>query len=709
MGSGNLLGQVIEGDIEALVGWVVGDNGEILDENNDVVSRVSVLEEASIPAASYLSPVSQGGTPSYEQPLQTQHARKAPNRHQFATPPSDSGILFGFFNSDLVDQRVNFHGGASAYIDDYFRWRASRSAEENIRKIQEEDIPRIEAWAQRTGSSFSVEKTQLIHITRKKSEHDKGFVIMQGTTIRPSVTAKLLGVIFDQELRWKQHVQQVVKRATKVTIAMCGLRHLRPAQMRQLYQACVTPVVDYASTVWHNPRRDKTHLRVLGTVQRTALIRILSAFKTVATPTLEVESHVLPTRLRLKKRAQEVVTRLCTLPRNHPTHSALERAKRRSENIKASPIFPLAETIKTMDLRRLNAIETIDPRPLIPWTPPVFEEIRIDSDRDKASEDAKALASVPNTVVYSDASENQDHQGAAAVILDHNGNIMVSKQSSIGPKTHWSIHTAELIGIYLALELIKTHSPGGEEGTVLLPPKRTIICDSQSALKAIANPSNRAGQHIVHAIFKIAKDLKSLGVSVRLQWIPGHCNNLGNDTADRLAKEAVGLEKSHPFQHLSSREKQFYRDNIFTEWQNEWKDSSKGKHLRQIDAKLPSRHTRRLYDTLPRNRAYLLTQLRTGHSWLATHAKLHRFRDDDKCVCGGKETVVHVLIDCPRLRELRQKLREKIENSFNNISSMLGGEGKEVLNAVLDFAEASRRFYSRVPVRARTEDASQSE
>jgi superfamily II DNA helicase RecQ len=37
------------------------------------------------------------------------------------------------------------------------------------------------------------------------------------------------------------------------------------------------------------------------------------------------------------------------------------------------------------------------------------------------------------------------------------------------------------------------------------------------------------------------------------------------------------------------------------------------------------------------------------------------------------------------------------------------GEGKEVLNAVLDFAEASRRFYSRVPVTTRTEDASQSE
>lgn len=33
-----------------------------------------------------------------------------------------SPILFAFFNSDLVDQRVTYHGGASAFIDDYFRW-----------------------------------------------------------------------------------------------------------------------------------------------------------------------------------------------------------------------------------------------------------------------------------------------------------------------------------------------------------------------------------------------------------------------------------------------------------------------------------------------------------------------------------------------------------------------------------------------------------
>ena len=134
-----------------------------------------------------------------------------------------SPILFAFFNSDLVDQRVTFHGGASAFIDDYFRWRVGRSTEENLAKIQSEDIPRIEAWARRTGSCFAAEKTELIHLTRKKDEQLQGQVIMNGKAIKPSPTAKLLGVTFDQELRWKEHVQQAIKRATKVTIALGGL------------------------------------------------------------------------------------------------------------------------------------------------------------------------------------------------------------------------------------------------------------------------------------------------------------------------------------------------------------------------------------------------------------------------------------------------------------------------------------------------------
>jgi len=142
---------------------------------------------------------------------------------------------------------------------------------------------------------------------------------MERKSINASPTAKLLGVVFGQEMRWKQHVQQAVKRATKTNIAMRGLRHLHPAQMRQLYQACVTPKLDYASTVWHNPFKDKAHLITINSVQRTALIRILSAFRTVATQSLEVEAHIPPTRLRLNEGTERHLQPLHTYRRTPNT------------------------------------------------------------------------------------------------------------------------------------------------------------------------------------------------------------------------------------------------------------------------------------------------------------------------------------------------------------------------------------------------------
>jgi ribonuclease HI len=623
-----------------------------------------------------------------------------------------SPIPFGFFNSDLVDQPVDYHGGASAFIDDYFRWRVSTSAEENLKTIQEEDIPRIEAWARRTGSSFAAEKTELIHLTRSRKEQATGQIIMNGKVIKSSDSAKLLGVIFDKELRWKEHVQQAIKRATKVNIALGGLRHLRPEQMRQLYQACVTPVVDYASTIWHNPLRDRTHLRLLGTVQRTALLRVLSAFRTVSTLALEVESNMLPTRLRLKQRGQIVAASLSTLPESHPVHGVIKRARIRSTHIGTGSRFPLAETMRTMDLARLQALEKIDPTPLAPWRTPAFTEIDIEPDREKAKENASARQKAASVTVFSDASGQQSHLGAAAVALDQDGNITQSRQISVGSMEYWSVYAAELMAIYYAISLVYQISQTKQEALGTGREPATILTDSMSALQAIANSWNKSGQRIIQAILQSARELNTRGIPLRLQWVPGHCNDPGNDTADRLAKEAVGPDKLHPFQHLLSREKGYIRRKIREEWGQEWKTSKKGGHLRQIDATLPSIRTRRMYGSLPRSRAYLLTQLRTGHSWLATHGKRYGLQESDKCECGAKETVVHVLVDCPRLKDLRNILRRKIGSAFNNISDMLGGgtQGKEgrlneaaqdssILAAVLDFAEASERFRSRGPER----------
>ncbi|THC88350.1 hypothetical protein EYZ11_012209 [Aspergillus tanneri] len=98
----------------------------------------------------------------------------------------------------------------------------------------------------------------------------------------------------------------------------------------------------------------------------TSLIRTLLAFRTVATTTLEVEAHVLPTHLCLRQRAQNTIARLHTLPRDHPIWSAISRAQKRRNNT------------------GLNELKTIDPTPLPPWRAEPLAEIEVESDRETA-------------------------------------------------------------------------------------------------------------------------------------------------------------------------------------------------------------------------------------------------------------------------------------------------------------------------------------
>jgi hypothetical protein len=172
----------------------------------------------------------------------------------------------------------------------------------------------------------------------------------------------------------------------------------------------------------------------------------------------------------------------------------------------------------------------------------------------------------------------------------------------------------------------------------------------------------------------MAEKLRTQQVKLRLLWIPRHSGIPGNDAANKLAKAAVSPKETHKFRRYFSTQKRQDRKRMLAGWKKEWHSTDKGKHLRRVDDGLPAKRMQRLYSPRQWNRAYLLVQLRTGDSWLATYAKICSFYEEAKCKCRARETVVHVLVDCARLREIRQQLRNKIGDTFNSIAGMLGGK-----------------------------------
>ena|SRR5579871_119330 len=173
-----------------------------------------------------------------------------------------------------------------------------------------------------------------------------------------------------------------------------------------------------------------------------------------------------------------------------------------------------------------------------------------------------------------------------------------------------------------------------------------------------------------------------------------------------------GLTKNYEARRPLVAQKREHREALIHEWRQEWQASKNGQYLKRIHEGLPSKRVLRLHNGMSRHQTYFFTQLRLGHNWLSFSAKARRLSDDDKCECGAIETVVHVIVDCPKLSELRRELRTKVGDSFNSVARMLGGwqknaQGKATqwpinragLNAVIEFAEKSQRFWSRTSQR----------
>lgn len=121
---------------------------------------------------------------------------------------------------------------------------------------------------------------------------------MSGQTIKASLQIKILGVILDQALRYKEHVSKAGDKGVKAALALKRLRNLRPETARKLFKSKVAPAMDYASVIWA-PSATASALKRLDKAQRIGAQAITGAFSTVSLLIVEAEAALTPTMDRL--------------------------------------------------------------------------------------------------------------------------------------------------------------------------------------------------------------------------------------------------------------------------------------------------------------------------------------------------------------------------------------------------------------------------
>ncbi|KAH7920552.1 ribonuclease H-like protein [Leucogyrophana mollusca] len=205
--------------------------------------------------------------------------------------------------------------------------------------------------------------------------------------------------------------------------------------------------------------------------------------------------------------------------------------------------------------------------------------------------------------VYSDGSGIDGGIGAAAVLI-RDGRIERVLKLHLGSIEKYTVYEAELAGLVLAAELIRT-----EEKRVR---SAVIYSDNQAAVQAATNPRPGPRHHIIDSLFEeLTRAKKKHGLKkIAIIRIPGHTGIEGNERADVLAKEAA-RGSSSPIKRLPSslRTCDMYTKTLPSE-------SRLVSRRRTKDSKEDSRS---FSTRSPHRNASILFQLRSDHALLNKH------------------------------------------------------------------------------------------
>lgn len=149
----------------------------------------------------------------------------------------------------------------------------------------------------------------------------------------------------------------------------------------------------------------------------------------------------------------------------------------------------------------------------------------------------------------------------------------------------------------------------------------------------------------------------------------------GNELADQAAKEATnGSETSkqaHDIYQLHAPLKLAVRRRANENWCRSWTAETRGRILHSI-VPTSTPNTLILHSDLPKALSAVLVQMCTGKIRLKSFLFEQRVPDieDPLCECGyGEQTVLHVLLQCRRYIDLRQRYR--ISASSHDLATIL--------------------------------------
>lgn len=191
------------------------------------------------------------------------------------------------------------------YADDIAAVVTARNTIEAQRKLRQVMI-RAKNWLESHGLQLATHKTELLLLTRRHipTEID---VRLDDLVIRTTKSINYLGIRLDSKLTFSNQIKYATTKAAQTTAKLSRLMANvgGPLQSKRklLMEAC-NSILLYGSEIWAHTLTTKSRAKTLLTVQRTAALRVTSAYRTVSASAVLIIAGMTPIDLQALERNQ---------------------------------------------------------------------------------------------------------------------------------------------------------------------------------------------------------------------------------------------------------------------------------------------------------------------------------------------------------------------------------------------------------------------
>ena len=299
--------------------------------------------------------------------------------------------------------------------------------------------------------------------------------------------------------------------------------------------------------------------------------------------------------------------------------------------------------------------------------------------------------------IVTSSSERKGKVGMGEAIQDTVGNVSnrepVKYSVPLGMRTEQNPYMAELAAIAMAVRCLPPQ---------LIGRHITICTSNRAAILAISRPEHQSGQSSIKEIYKAIRMLRDLGNRFLIVWVPSQGDFELGRKAKEAARQATEQGRSPREQSRQAKSTAINTARAMQERERTIPEGI-GKYSRGMDAALPGKHTRTLYDAFKRREASILAQLRTGRARLNGYLYRIGAAESDQCACGeATETTKHFLFRCTRWDAYRTQMLEQTDTRRGSLSFYLGGKASsdlepwatsmEAVQATVKYAMATGRL-----------------